>query len=72
MTRSAPWGLPYNTPYESRSPSLFFNMVGPSVKGQLISKTNCQAIDSSKKRMKTQRILVKMNSFVRFLEESMA
>ena len=43
-----------------------------SHKGQLISKANCQAEDSSKKRTKTRRILVKTNSFVRFLEESSA
>ena len=30
------------------------------------------AEDSSKKRTKTRRILVEMNSFVRFLEESLA
>ena len=42
--------------------------VSKSRNSQLISKKNCQAEDSSKKR----RILVKMNSFVCFLEESSA
>ena len=42
------------------------------IKGQLISKANCQAEDSPKKRTKTRRILVKTNSFVRFFEESSA
>ena len=39
-------------------------------KGQIISKRFFLAKDSSKKRRKTRRILVKTNSFVRFLEES--
>ena len=38
-------------------------------KGQIISKRFFLAEDSSEKRTKTRRILVKMNSFVRFLEE---
>ena len=43
------------------------------VKGQIISKSFFfLAKDSSKKRTKTRRILVKTNSFVRFLEESSA
>ena len=41
-------------------------------KGQIISKRFFLAEDSSKKRTKTRRILVKTNSFVRFLEESSA
>ena len=41
-------------------------------KGQIISKRFFLAEDSSKKRTKTRRILVKTNSFVRFLEESLA
>ena len=43
-----------------------------SAKGQIISKRFFLAEDSSKKRTKTRRILVKTNSFVRFLEESSA
>ena len=43
-----------------------------ATKGQIISKHFFLAKDSSKKRTKTRRILVKMNSFVRFLEESSA
>ena len=39
-------------------------------KGQIISKRFFLAEDSSKKQTKTRRILVKMNSFIRFLEES--
>ena len=38
-------------------------------KGQIISKRFFLAKDSSKKRTKTRRILVKTNSFVRFLGE---
>ena len=38
-------------------------------KGQIISKRFFLAEDSSKKRTKTRRILVKMNLFVRFFEE---
>ena len=41
-------------------------------KGQIISKRFFLAEDSFKKRTKTRRILVNTNSFVRFLEESMA
>ena len=41
-------------------------------KGQIISKRFFLVEDSSKKRTKTRQILVKMNSFVRFLEESSA
>ena len=41
-------------------------------KGQIISKRFFLAEDSSKKQTKTRRILVKTNSFVRFLEESSA
>ena len=41
-------------------------------KGQIISKRLFLVEDSSKKRTKTRRILVKTNSFVRFLEESSA
>ena len=41
-------------------------------KGQIISKVFFLAEDSSKKRTKARRILVKTNSFVRFLEESSA
>ena len=40
-----------------------------SPKGQIISKRFFLAEDSSKIRTKTRRRLVKMNSFVRFLEE---
>ena len=43
-----------------------------SYKGQIISKRFFLAEDSSKKQTKTRRILVKTNSFVRFLEESSA
>ena len=42
------------------------------LKGQIISKGFFLAEHSSKKRTKTRRIPVKTNSFVRFLEESMA
>ena len=38
-------------------------------KGQLISKWFLESLISSKKRTKTIRIVVKTNSFVRFLEE---
>ena len=41
-------------------------------KGQIISKRFFLAEDSSKKRTKTSHIVVKMNSFVHFLEESSA
>ena len=41
-------------------------------KGQIVSKRFFLAEDSSKKWTKTRRILVKTNSFVRFLEESSA
>ena len=50
--------------------SLFY--LDHDCKGQLLSKANCQALDSSKKRTKTRRILVKTNSFVHVLEESSA
>ena len=43
-----------------------------SSKGQIISKRFFLAEDSSKKRTKTRRILVKTNSFVPFLKESSA
>ena len=43
-----------------------------SFKGQIISKRFFLAEDYSKKRTKTRCILVKTNSFVRFLEESLA
>ena len=42
------------------------------LKGQIISKRFFLAKDSSKKRTKTRRTVVKTNSFVRFLEESSA
>ena len=42
------------------------------LKGQIISKCFFLAEDSPKKRTKTRRILVKTNSFVRFLGESSA
>ena len=41
-------------------------------KGKIVSKRFFLAKDSSKKRTKTRHILVKTNSFVRFLEESSA
>ena len=41
-------------------------------KGQIILKRFFLAKDSPIKRTKTRRILVKTNSFVRFLEESSA
>ena len=41
-------------------------------KGQIVSKRFFLAEDSSKKWTKTRRILVKTNSFVCFLEESLA
>ena len=41
-------------------------------KGQLISKWLFGVFNSSKKPTKTRRIVVKTNSFVRFLEEFMA
>ena len=41
-------------------------------KGQIISKRFFQDEDSSKKRTKTRRTIVKTNSFVRFLGESSA
>ena len=57
--------------------SFFGRILGPkkifqnllSLKGQMISKRFFLAEDSPKKRTKTRRILVKTNSFVRFLEE---
>ena len=54
-------------------PKIFkhFEITG-TIKGQIISKRFFLAKDSSKKRTKTRRTLVKMNSFVRFLEESLA
>ena len=42
------------------------------LKGQLIWKQTNQAEDSPKKRTKTRRTVVKTNSFVRFLGESLA
>ena len=44
----------------------------PRIKGQIISKRSFLTKDSPKKRTKTSRILVKTNSFVRFLGESSA
>ena len=41
-------------------------------KGQLISKTNCQAMDSSKKRTNEFVFTSMRRVFVRFLEESSA
>ena len=41
-------------------------------KGQLISKANCQAEDSSKKRTNEFIFTSKRRVFVRFLEESSA
>ena len=40
-------------------------------KGQIISKRFFLAEDSSEKRTKTRRTLVKMNSFVRFFDRIM-
>ena len=42
------------------------------VKGQIISKANCQAMDSSKKRMNEFVFTSMRRVFVRFLEESSA
>jgi hypothetical protein len=42
------------------------------IKGNLISKANCQAKDSSKKRMNEFVFTSKRRVFVRFLEESSA
>ena len=51
----------------------FVPMMSKCFKGQKISKRFFfLAEDSSKKRTKTRRILVKTNSFIRFLEEFMA
>ena len=41
-------------------------------KGQLISKANCQAADSSKKRTNEFGFTSMQRVFVRFLEESLA
>ena len=41
-------------------------------KGELISKANCQAMDSSKKRTNEFVFTTMQHVFVRFLEESMA
>ena len=43
--------------------SILESSVSLLAKGQLISKANCQAVNSSKKRTTMQRV------FVRFLEE---
>ena len=43
-----------------------------SAKGQLISKTNCQAEDSSKKRTNEFVFTSMQRVFVRFLGESLA
>ena len=43
-----------------------------SIKGQLISKANCQAEDSSKKRTNEFVFTSMRRVFVRFLEESSA
>ena len=42
------------------------------IKGQLISKANCQAVNSSKKRMNEFVFTTMRRVFVRFLEESSA
>ena len=39
------------------------------LKGQLISKGNCQAVNSSKKQMNEFVFTTKQHVFVRFLEE---
>ena len=40
-----------------------------TIKGQLISKANCQAVNSSKKRMNEFVFTTMLSVFVRFLEE---
>ena len=41
----------------------------PFIKGQLISKANCQAVNSSKKRTNEFVFTTMRSVFVRFLEE---
>ena len=48
------------------------NRFGGLTKGQLISKANCQAEDSSKKRTNEFVFTSMQHVFVRFLEESLA
>ena len=47
-------------------------MINDYVKGQLISKANCQAEDSSKKRTNEFVFTSMRRVFVRFFEESLA
>ena len=59
-------------PWLENSDPRKYNKFGPVSKGQIISKRFFLAKDSPKKRTKTRRILVKTNSFFRFLGESTA
>ena len=47
----------------------FFDQLSTLVKGQLISKANCQAVNSSKKRTNEFVFTTMRRVFVRFLEE---
>ena len=47
----------------------FFHTLNQDVKGQLISKANCQAVNSSKKRTNEFVFTTMRRVFVRFLEE---
>ena len=51
---------------------VFRDIFPPITKGQLISKANCQAEDSPKKRTKEFFFTSMRRVFVRFLEESSA
>ena len=50
----------------------YFKDFCPVSKGELISKANCQAMDSSKKRTNEFVFTTMQHVFVCFLEESMA
>ena len=54
------------------TPSAFLAFALAPTKGQLISKANCQAVDSSKKRTNEFVFPTMRRVFVRFLEESTA
>ena len=57
---------------ETHAPQFFSCKLLPLGKGQLISKANCQAEDSSKKRTNEFVFTSMRRVFVRFLEESSA
>ena len=52
--------------------ALFFHIISYQPKGQLISKANCQAKDSYKKRTNEFVFTTVRRVFVRFFEESSA